>query len=357
MTSGPPSSSCSLEPSSTTRLYPGAASKPALSQRASESPKKRCSSASAASALQTSLQTNARHDPKNGQARRWLREPPGSNVLFCPDFVSTTLRQYGVADRFLSWKTLLLSYEADGIEVHAFSAFRSVSSVKQNRRGGSLRVVSEALEASPVGTKPPAAVDGRISMDGRHDVNAVAPHSTTLTSLQERAGGSAFMPKLVELVGPGSTRRTEEQSPRIACAAVTAPSMRSRVLVLACPSASMARRDYRASCSRRAKCWSIFISSESWLACPSASMARRDCRASCSWRAKCWSIFISSESWSKRLIRLSNLLYCCFERLHISRSISASAGWPNPISSWRTGPLPSETASLAFHSIIGKPQY
>ena len=31
---------------------------------------------------------------------------------------------------------------------------------------GSLRVVSEALEASPVGTKPPAAVDGRISMDG-----------------------------------------------------------------------------------------------------------------------------------------------------------------------------------------------
>ena len=48
------------------------------------------------------------------------------------------------------------------MEVLEFSAFRSVSSVKQNRRGGSLRVVYEALEASPVGTKPPAAVDGRI---------------------------------------------------------------------------------------------------------------------------------------------------------------------------------------------------
>ena len=95
-----------------------------------------------------------------------------------------------------------------------------------------------------MGTKPPAAVDVRIYMDGRHDLNAAAPHSTTLTSLQGmRAGGSAFMPKLVELVGPGSTWRAEEQSPCIACAAVAAPSTRSRVLVLACPSASMARRD------------------------------------------------------------------------------------------------------------------
>ena len=120
-------------------------------------------------------------------------------------------------------------------------------------------MVSGTSEASPVGTKPPAAVDVRIYMDGRHDLNAAAPHSTTLTSLQGmRAGGSAFMPKLVELVGPGSTWRAEEQSPRIACAAVAAPSTRSRVLVLACPSASMARRDCRASCSWRAKRWSIF---------------------------------------------------------------------------------------------------
>ena len=153
--------------------------------------------------------------------------------------MSTTLRQYGVADRFLSWKTLLLSYEADGTEVHDF--FR----LQIRLLGGSLRVVSEALEASPVGTKPPATVDGRISMDGRHDSNAAAPHSTTLSSLQGRAGGSAFTPKLVELVvGPGSTRRAEKHSPRIACTAVAAPSVRSRVFVVSAgPSASMSRYD------------------------------------------------------------------------------------------------------------------
>ena len=32
-----------------------------------------------------------------------------------------------------------------------------------------------AVEASPVGTKPPAAVGERISKDGRHDLGAVAP--------------------------------------------------------------------------------------------------------------------------------------------------------------------------------------
>ena len=41
----------------------------------------------------TSPRTNARHNPKNGQARRWPWEPPGSKVLFCLDLVSTTLRQ------------------------------------------------------------------------------------------------------------------------------------------------------------------------------------------------------------------------------------------------------------------------
>ena len=72
-------------------------------------------------------------------------------------------------------------------------------------------MVSVALEASPVGTKPPAAVDGRISKNGRHDSDAAAPHSTTASSLQGRAGGSAFTPKLVELVfGPGLTRRAEK---------------------------------------------------------------------------------------------------------------------------------------------------
>ena len=62
---------------------------------------------------------------------------------------------------------MLLLNEAYGVEVFLQFGSRSVSSVGQNRRGGSLRVVSEAVEASPVGTRPPAAVDERISMDGR----------------------------------------------------------------------------------------------------------------------------------------------------------------------------------------------
>ena len=85
-----------------------------------------------------------------------------------------------------------------------------------------------------MGTKQaPAAVDGRIPMDGRHDLNAAAPHTTALLFLQRRAGGSAFMPKMVKLVvGPGSTRHAEKQSPRVACSAVAAPSVRSRVFVV-----------------------------------------------------------------------------------------------------------------------------
>ena len=67
-----------------------------------------------------------------------------------------------------------------------------------------------------MGNKPPAAVDERIYKDGRHSI--------TTSSLQGRAGGSAFTPKLVELVfGPGSTRRAEKQSPSIACTAVRRP--------------------------------------------------------------------------------------------------------------------------------------
>ena len=166
--------------------------------------------------------------------------------------MSTTLRQWGAASSFQ--KKLLLSYEAYGLEAFLQFGSRSVSSVGQNRRGGSLRVVSEAVEASPLGTKPPAVVDERISMDRKHDSDAAGPLSTTTSSLQGRAGGSAFTPKLVELVvGPVSTRRAEKQPPRIACAAVAAPSVRSRVLVLACPSVSMARRGCRAPCSRRVK--------------------------------------------------------------------------------------------------------
>ena len=91
-----------------------------------------------------------------------------------------------------------------------------------------------------MGTKTPAAVDERISKDRRHDLDAASPLSTATSSLQGKAGGLAFTPELVELVfGPGSTRRAEKLSPRIVCTVVAAPSVRSRVLVLAASSASM----------------------------------------------------------------------------------------------------------------------
>ena len=156
-------------------------------------------------------------------------------------------------------------------------------------------MVSVALEVLPVGTKPLAAVGERISKDGRHDLGAASPLSTTTSSLQGRAGGSAFTPKLVEIFGPGSTRWAEKLSPRIACTAVAAPSVRSRIFVVAGPSASMARRGCRASCSRRA--------------------------ASCS-----KSLVISS--WN-----LSKCFYCYFKRLFISRYSSANTGLPDPNSS------------------------
>ena len=51
-------------------------------------------------------------------------------------------------------------------------------------------MVLAAIEASPVESKPPAAVGERISKDGRHDLGAVVPLSTRTSSLQGRAGGS-----------------------------------------------------------------------------------------------------------------------------------------------------------------------
>ena len=167
-----------------------------------------------------------------------------------------------------------------------------------------------------MGAKPPAAADERISKDVRHDSDAAAPHSTTTSSLQGRAGGSAFTPKLVELVfGPGSTRRAEKQSPRIAYTAVAAPSVHSRVLVFACPSSSMARRGCRAPCSRRITFLSIF--------------------------------FISSEISSSFLSHRS-------KATSITQYTSPHVSWPDPGPSfWGTGPLPSGTASLTFRSMIG----
>ena len=57
-----------------------------------------------------------------------------------------------------------------------------------------------AIEALPVGSKPPAAVDERIAKDGRHDLGAAAPLSTTAFSPEQGGAGGSVQssPKLVE---------------------------------------------------------------------------------------------------------------------------------------------------------------
>ena len=70
-----------------------------------------------------------------------------------------------------------------------------------------------AVEVLPVGSKPPAAFGVRISKGERHDFGAAAPFSTKTSSLQGRAEGSAFTPKLVERFGPGWTLFVEQLSP------------------------------------------------------------------------------------------------------------------------------------------------
>ena len=114
-------------------------------------------------------------------------------------------------------------------------------------------MVPVAVEVLPMGSKPPAAVGVRISKGERHDLGAAAPFSTKLSSLSERVGGLAFTPRRVEHIGSGSTRSAEKLSSCIAYTALAAPSVRSRVLVSACTSASMAGRGCRASCSRLAR--------------------------------------------------------------------------------------------------------
>ena len=72
------------------------------------------------------------------------------------------------------------------------------------------------MEVLPAGSKPPAAVGERISKGERHYFGAAVTFSTKTSSLQGRAGGSAFTPKLAEHNGSGSTRCAEKLSPRIA---------------------------------------------------------------------------------------------------------------------------------------------
>ena len=113
-------------------------------------------------------------------------------------------------------------------------------------------MVIVAVETVPVGSKTLATGGVRISTSKRHGFGASAPLSTRASFLQGRAGGSAIMPKLVELVGPLSTLFAKELSPYFARSAA-ASSVRLRVLVSDVASASMGRHGCQASSSRPAK--------------------------------------------------------------------------------------------------------
>ena len=70
-----------------------------------------------------------------------------------------------------------------------------------------------AVKALPAGSTSPAAISVRISTGERQGFGAAAPLSTKMSSLRGRVGGSAFMPKLVELVGPTWTLFAEQLPP------------------------------------------------------------------------------------------------------------------------------------------------
>ena len=95
--------------------------------------------------------------------------PPGSNILFCPHFVSMTLRQEGAAG-ILFFRKKLLPYETDWVKVLKF-----VASVRQNQIVGGSTVVSVAVEVSPAWSKPPVGIGERISKGEKHDMGAAAP--------------------------------------------------------------------------------------------------------------------------------------------------------------------------------------
>ena len=258
----------------------------------------------------TSPESNTRRVPKNGQARRRPSEPPGSNILFCPDFVSMIHEQEGAASRLFLQK--LPEYQTDGVEV-----LNIVSSVWQNQNVERSKVILVTVEDWPMKSKPPAAVVVWISKGKSHDLGAAAPFSTTTSSLQGRAGGLIFLPKLVEHIGSGPTRLAERLCPCISCTALAAPSVRSRVFLSAYMPASMAILDCRASCSRLAKSYLVPLIS-------SASSSN----------------FLSNLSKSTLIIRYT----------------SASVGWPDPNSfCWRTGSLPSGTALFSFRGMLGQP--
>ena len=184
-------------------------------------------------------------------------------------------------------------------------------------------MVIVAVEALPVGGKPPAAVSVCISTGERHGFGAAVPLFTRALYLEQgKAGGPVkSSPKLIRHIWSGSTWFAEELSPLIARSAAT-PPIQLRVLVCDGTSASMARRGCRAFCSRPARrCFVALISS------------------------------ISSSNLSKWLF----ISFSCLSNPSSkSRYTSANVGWLGPNSScWGTGPLPSETALLQFRGILG----
>ena len=81
-----------------------------------------------------------------------------------------------------------------------------------------MKVVFVAVVASPVGTKPPAAVGEHISKNERHDLGAAARLSTRVFFPEQGGAGGPMESslELVEHIRSGSTRSAEQLSPRIA---------------------------------------------------------------------------------------------------------------------------------------------
>ena len=98
-------------------------SRPCFKRSSESSPKKRCSSSPSCSSTynlptrQRSPRSQNRVDAETTLRTTWI---------FCIGFVSITLRPEGAASSFQK----LLSYQADGIEVHKFFFFEFSSSVE-----------------------------------------------------------------------------------------------------------------------------------------------------------------------------------------------------------------------------------
>ena len=172
--------------------------------------------------------SNACRPPRNGQPRRRPEHPPGSNTRVCLNFVSTT---------FLCQKLQMVAYVWIAVVVLLYLPVFFISQRIQERSGGSNRVLI-IVEARPAGSRLPAADDSMLtSKGGKYGFGASAP-SLTRASLMNFSGArrsSAILSKLVELVGPSSTR-AEGVSPRLArSSAVLSVRLRFLVSVLHLP--------------------------------------------------------------------------------------------------------------------------